>query len=281
MAPSLKFVTLLVFLLLGSSSFFMIQARPLNVAKPRSSIGEAIENLFEGFYIGTVKTGGPSPGGKGHEFTDTETLAGIKNSGRSSGGNGHDFTNALTLGGIKNSGPSPGGEGHEFTDAQTLGGIKNSGPSSGGNGHDFTNALTLGVSKTLVQAREERDTSLLMLKLFVPDREITSPMLKLLEESRTMIQALEERDITSPVLKLLKESKTLVQVPDREITSLMLKLLEGSKTRVQVLGREITSPVLKLLESGPRAGGEGQHFTDDESALGEIKHSGPSPGQGN
>ncbi|CAH2050220.1 unnamed protein product [Thlaspi arvense] len=157
---------LAICLLLLGSSCFVATARPLNDAERGSSINEAIESIFEGFYIGAIKTGGPTPRGKGHGLIPGQALGGIKSSGGPSPrGEGHAFANnAQALGGIKNSGPSPGGDGHEFANARIFGGIKDSGPSSGGDGHRFANAQTLGVSKTLVQAPEEMDMNLPMLR---------------------------------------------------------------------------------------------------------------------
>lgn len=84
-------------LLILTSLLFTSGARPLNDAEY-----SGIEVFLDGLSLEGIKTGGPSPGGKGHAFTDVVT----------------------------NSGPSPGGEGHAFTDFVT-----NSGPSSGGDGH--------------------------------------------------------------------------------------------------------------------------------------------------
>ena len=107
------------------------EARPL---KPRNPITKGVEIFFDGLYIEGIKTGGSSPRGEGHSFTNTQTLeANDSAGGPSAGGNGHAFTNARTLE-AKDSGPSDGGEGHAFTNAQTLE-AKDSGPSSGGEGH--------------------------------------------------------------------------------------------------------------------------------------------------
>lgn len=131
MATSLKpFSSFLVFLLV-SSLLFITEARPFNAGQTRNIADGGIEISFRGFYMQAIKTGGPSSGGNGHEFTNAQTLGGIKESGPSAGGNGHDFTNAQTFGGIKNAGPSPGGKGHESTNGQTLGGIKDAGPTPG------------------------------------------------------------------------------------------------------------------------------------------------------
>ncbi|XP_031282945.1 homeobox-leucine zipper protein HOX27-like [Pistacia vera] len=60
------------------------QARPLNDAPSRNPINKGIEILFDGLNIQAIKTGGPSGGGKGHEFTDAQTL-GVTKSGPSPG----------------------------------------------------------------------------------------------------------------------------------------------------------------------------------------------------
>ncbi|CAH1422034.1 unnamed protein product [Lactuca virosa] len=89
--------------------------------------------------LAAIKSGGgPSPGGKGHEFPGGKSLGNNKNSGPSPVGKGHEFTNDKIFSNIKNSGPSPGGKGHGFRYAESFGNIKNSGPSSGGKGHEFT-----------------------------------------------------------------------------------------------------------------------------------------------
>lgn len=66
MARGLKRVALLLFLLLLSSLFFSIEARPIRDSEPQSMIeGEIIEEL----YVEAIKTGGPSHGGDGHAAT--------------------------------------------------------------------------------------------------------------------------------------------------------------------------------------------------------------------
>ncbi|VVA12016.1 PREDICTED: LOC110010106 [Prunus dulcis] len=144
--------SILVLLTVSSRVSVISEARPLKLGSSWSSIDKEMESVFDGLFIDAMKKEGPSSGGKGHAFTDSETLGGIKhsmyigamkNEGPSSGGNGHAFTDSETLGGIKhvyigamkNGGPSSGGDGHAFTDSETLGGIKHSGPSSGGSGN--------------------------------------------------------------------------------------------------------------------------------------------------
>ncbi|KAI3758849.1 hypothetical protein L6452_06421 [Arctium lappa] len=127
------FVFTIILLLLITSLCCNIVARPINVAKSIDYADDAI------FSLAAIKHGGgPSAGGKGHEFPTADSFGNIKNLGPSHGGKGHDFTDDKNLGDIKNSGPSPGGKGHGFSDAESLGNIKNSGPSSGGKGHGFT-----------------------------------------------------------------------------------------------------------------------------------------------
>ncbi|KAL4572450.1 hypothetical protein LXL04_019227 [Taraxacum kok-saghyz] len=114
--------------LLLTSLISNVVARPINV----DYVGDAMAiSSFVDIKIG----GGPSEGGKGHEFPNAGYFGNIKNSGPSPGGKGHDFTNDKTLGGIKNSGPSAGGKGHGFSNSIYLGSVKNSGPSHGGEGH--------------------------------------------------------------------------------------------------------------------------------------------------
>lgn len=138
----------LALVLISSANWALIvsEARPLKLAS--FSIEGSLFDI-DGLSIEAMKTsGGPSSGGNGHGFTNSQILGGIKNGGPSPGGKGHGFTNAESLGGIKSGGgPSSGGKGHGFTNAQTLGGIKNGGgPSSGGKGHAFTNTHpTLGL----------------------------------------------------------------------------------------------------------------------------------------
>ncbi|KAH7523685.1 hypothetical protein FEM48_Zijuj06G0038000 [Ziziphus jujuba var. spinosa] len=75
------FITVLVLL---SSLISVSEARPLN-------LNGGTDIFFDGLYIEGIKAGssGPSPGGKGHSFTNAQTLGGIKNSGPSPGGGGH------------------------------------------------------------------------------------------------------------------------------------------------------------------------------------------------
>lgn len=133
MAKSFKSVCFYFVLLLASSSLVLVsEARPLRdvEGRPRNSvITKGIEIFFDGLYIEGIKTGGPSPGGGGHAFTNAQTLESKNTAGPSAGGKGHAFTDAQTLG-AKNSGPSAGGNGHAFTNAQTLK-AKDSGPSPG------------------------------------------------------------------------------------------------------------------------------------------------------
>ncbi|GKV04540.1 hypothetical protein SLEP1_g16693 [Rubroshorea leprosula] len=82
MAPSLKSMCLILVLLVSSSLF---EARPLHDAD--QSISKGLDMFFDGLYIEGIKTGGPSNGGKGHAFTNTDTLG--TNSGPSGPGEGH------------------------------------------------------------------------------------------------------------------------------------------------------------------------------------------------
>jgi len=122
-----------VLVLLVSTALMGLEARPLSIIETGNSAtreGVQVEDFFDWLGLGAIKGSGPSPG-KGHKFTNSDTLGGIKDSGPSPGGKGHKFTNSNTLGGIKDSGPSSGGEGHKFTNSETLGGIKDSGPTPG------------------------------------------------------------------------------------------------------------------------------------------------------
>lgn len=142
MAKTFKplFVSLVLALVLISSANWALivsEARPLKLAN-FSIEGDLFD--IDGLYIEAMKTsGGPSSGGKGHGFTNSQILGGIKSGGPSPGGKGHGFTNAQSLGGIKNGGgPSSGGKGHGVTNTHPtlgLGGIKDSGPSHGGRGN--------------------------------------------------------------------------------------------------------------------------------------------------
>ncbi|TMW83088.1 hypothetical protein EJD97_002992 [Solanum chilense] len=70
------FVLLIVVnVLLSSSLFINIEARPLNVVN------------VDGLYFEAIKTGGPSSRGEGHKYRDVSTLGGVKNSGPSPGMN--------------------------------------------------------------------------------------------------------------------------------------------------------------------------------------------------
>ncbi|KAH1057779.1 hypothetical protein J1N35_035844 [Gossypium stocksii] len=130
MAGNFKFF-FIVFLLLSPLLFSSSSmARPLNDVAVGNSIAEGIEVFFDGLSLDGIKTSGPSPGGKGHAFTDAVN----PNSGPSEGGKGHAFTDAVN----PNSGPSEGGKGHAFTDAVN----PNSGPSEGGKGHSFSDVVT-------------------------------------------------------------------------------------------------------------------------------------------
>ncbi|XVE70152.1 hypothetical protein DITRI_Ditri10aG0048900 [Diplodiscus trichospermus] len=84
MAGNVKSFFFLLVLLL-TSLLFTSGARPLNGAEySGSSITKGIEVYFHGLSLEGIKTGGPSPGGKGHAFT-----AAVTNSGPSSDGGGH------------------------------------------------------------------------------------------------------------------------------------------------------------------------------------------------
>ncbi|XP_040365513.1 uncharacterized protein LOC121050198 [Rosa chinensis] len=120
---------------------FQAEARPLKFGNSWSLSSIKSGSLFDidELYTEAMKTsGGPSPGGKGHSFTTSQTLEGIKNEGPSSGGKGHAFTTSQTLGGIKNGGPSSERKVHAFINSHTvlgLGEIKRTGPSDGGSGN--------------------------------------------------------------------------------------------------------------------------------------------------
>lgn len=103
-----------VLVLLVSTALMGLEARPLSIIETgNSASGGAVQvvGFVDWLGLGAIKDSGPSPGGKGHEFTNSNTLGGIKDSGPSSGGEGHKFTNSDILGGIKDSGPAPG-QGH-------------------------------------------------------------------------------------------------------------------------------------------------------------------------
>ena len=136
----------LVLFMLMNYAFVVLEARPLSMIDIKNSVtreeavdffdwlSHSVGAIKQGVPIDTlggIKDSGPSSGGVGHKFTNSETLGGVKDSGPSSGGAGHKFTNSETLGGIKDSGPSSGGAGHKLTNSETLGGIKDSGPSPG------------------------------------------------------------------------------------------------------------------------------------------------------
>ena len=88
MARILMSLSFFLVLLILSPAPFLSQARLLNGDHPRSPTSKGVEISFNGLDLKGTKTGGPSPGGKGH-----------------------GSTNARHLGVVKNSGPSPG-EGH-------------------------------------------------------------------------------------------------------------------------------------------------------------------------
>ncbi|KAA8528488.1 hypothetical protein F0562_035843 [Nyssa sinensis] len=81
---TLKPLALFLVLFLISSSIFIGEARPLNAAKPHKSVDKAMANILVRLYIEAIKNEGPSPGGKGHEFTNAHTLM-TKNCGPSPG----------------------------------------------------------------------------------------------------------------------------------------------------------------------------------------------------
>ncbi|RDX69038.1 hypothetical protein CR513_51904, partial [Mucuna pruriens] len=130
MRSMLKAQALAILIVLVSSAFMGLEARPLSIIGTNSATEGEVVGFFDWLSLGAMKDSGPSPG-VGHKFSNSDTLGGIKDSGPSPGGKGHKFTDSQTLGGIKNSGPSPGGVGHNFTNRDTLGGIKDSGPSPG------------------------------------------------------------------------------------------------------------------------------------------------------
>lgn len=129
-ARSLKSFSFIVLIVV--SSFFISEARPLNVAKSYNSANKGIEIFFDGLDIEGIKSG-PSSGGRGHKYTSSQTLGGIKYSGPSPGkGNHYTTSTPQSLGGTKHSGPSPGiGNYYTTITPQALGGIKHSGPAPG------------------------------------------------------------------------------------------------------------------------------------------------------
>ncbi|KAF7828678.1 PAMP-induced secreted peptide 2-like [Senna tora] len=104
---------MVLFLLLVNTAFVVVlEARPLSIIKEVSSGTRDEVDFFDWLSLGAIKQSGPSGGGEGHKFTNTETLGGIKDSGPSPSGPGHKFTNTHTIGEMKvESGPSPG-QGH-------------------------------------------------------------------------------------------------------------------------------------------------------------------------
>ncbi|KAI3767475.1 hypothetical protein L2E82_17608 [Cichorium intybus] len=99
--------------LLLSSLTFNIAARPINVVNSIDYADDTITGTIHILGLAAIKSGGgPSAGGKGHEFPTANSFGNIKNSGPSPGGKGHEFTQDKILGGIKNSGPRAGGKGH-------------------------------------------------------------------------------------------------------------------------------------------------------------------------
>ncbi|GMJ15334.1 hypothetical protein HRI_005202600 [Hibiscus trionum] len=101
MAGNFKSFFFVLFLLTSLLFSISSAARPLNDIKGNSET-KWMEVFLDGLNLEGIKTGGPSPGGKGHAFTVVVT-----NSGPSAGGKGHSFADAVT-----NSGPSSGGKGH-------------------------------------------------------------------------------------------------------------------------------------------------------------------------
>ncbi|KAJ7966565.1 PAMP-induced secreted peptide 2 [Quillaja saponaria] len=81
---SLKFLSFIFFVLLLSNSLFIVtEARPPRSLTSSKGIGIFFE---EGLYLQGIKTGGPTPGGKGHAFTNiVRKLRVIINSGPSPG----------------------------------------------------------------------------------------------------------------------------------------------------------------------------------------------------
>ncbi|KAL8251015.1 hypothetical protein R6Q59_034708 [Mikania micrantha] len=116
MAKVIEYQNLMTFLVL-LNFVFVTSARPISLLKAVSCPDDANIELFDRFYLGSIKDG-PSPG-IGHGFENKAPLGGIKYA-------------SIYLGGIKD-GPSPG-IGHKIVDAESLGGRKNSGPSPG-DGH--------------------------------------------------------------------------------------------------------------------------------------------------
>lgn len=116
MATSFKPICTLfvLFLVICSNRVLLVsEARPLKLGNSWSSSSIESSSLFDidELYIEAMKI----TSGKGHGFTNSQTLGGIKNGGPSSGGKGYALTNshtALGLGGIKKSGPSAGGRGN-------------------------------------------------------------------------------------------------------------------------------------------------------------------------
>ncbi|KAI4315011.1 hypothetical protein L6164_027863 [Bauhinia variegata] len=80
---------LFVLFLLVSAAFVAFEARPLSITEARNTATEGAVDFFDWLSLGAVKQSGPSQGGEGHKFTNSEILGGIKDSGPSGGGIGH------------------------------------------------------------------------------------------------------------------------------------------------------------------------------------------------
>ncbi|KAK4260125.1 hypothetical protein QN277_003282 [Acacia crassicarpa] len=79
-----------VFMFLNSV-FTGIQGRPLCMSGTVNTAAADGDNVdfFHWLGLGGIKSSGPSDGGAGHQFTNSNTLGGMKNSGPSSSGSGH------------------------------------------------------------------------------------------------------------------------------------------------------------------------------------------------
>lgn len=71
-----------------------LEGRPLSsvvdqTTTAATTMGSGDVAVFDWLRLGGIKSSGPSGGGEGHRFTNSNTLGGIKNSGPSSPGQGH------------------------------------------------------------------------------------------------------------------------------------------------------------------------------------------------
>ncbi|CAA7040752.1 unnamed protein product [Microthlaspi erraticum] len=76
--------SILFFMLVGS--VLVVEARPLGLSKAEEKV---VAEFFDGLSLGAIKQSGPSSGGEGHQFVESETLGYGKQSGPSPSGPGH------------------------------------------------------------------------------------------------------------------------------------------------------------------------------------------------